>query len=149
MSSLKLLISGSLVASGLILGAFTLHGAFDPGAVQKRSQTGRQEAQSEPKGVAAFRTRTSAESAAQDAASKAALEKAGAKQEARSPAKSADAQSDEAKARAEARRKRAEQKRAEKAEKEKAEREKLAKAKQETPPKQATTQWPWDYWFGN
>jgi hypothetical protein len=143
MSSLKLLISGSLVASGLVLGAFTLHGAFEPSSVKA---AGRQEARSEPKGIAAFQTKT--ESGGQDSALKT-LVKAGAKQEAKAPPKSADAQADEAKARAaEERRRRAEQKRAEKAEKEKAEREKLAKANQEAQPRQATL-WPWDYWFGN
>jgi hypothetical protein len=34
MSVVRLLISGLLVASGLVLAAFTLHGAFDGGQVQ-------------------------------------------------------------------------------------------------------------------
>ncbi len=148
MSSVRLLLSGSLVASGLILGAFTLHDVFNPSSTQKRSQTaGRQEQQSGPKGVNAFQTKTRFESGAQDGRSKAPLVKASTRHDAKPADKSADALSDEAKAaRAEARRKRGEKRRAEK---DKTEREKLAKAKQEPPPQQATLQWPWNYWFGN
>ena len=137
MSSLRLLLSGSLVASGLTLGAFTLHGAFDPQRSQK--QAGRSEPEGEPKGVNAFQTRThfaGSEKDAQDASPRAA--KAGAK-----PADTMTAE--EKAARAAARRKLAEKKRAERAEKEKA-----AKAKQEPPPQQATLTWPWNWnWFGN
>jgi hypothetical protein len=141
MSSARLLFSGSLVASGLILGAFTLHGTFD-------HRTGRQgpQPQAEPKAINAFQTRTQVapvERVAQDAIPQPALVKS----EARPEPKAADAMSPEAKAaRAEARRKLAEKRKAEKAEKEKAEREKLAK--QQSPPQQATLQWPWN-WFGN
>jgi hypothetical protein len=144
MSSLRLLFSGSLVASGLILGAFTLHGAFEPGAAQKaqkQSQTAGQ-----PKGIAAFRTRTRFESGTEHAGAKAPLLKTSAKPEAKPASKSADAPADKAKAaKAEARRKRAEKKRAEK---EKAEREKLAKAGQDASLQQAKQEWPWN-WLGN
>jgi hypothetical protein len=130
MSSVRLLLSGSLVASGLILGTFTLYGAFDQPTAHKRGETGgRQQPQREPKGISAFQTRTRFEPGA----------------------KPADAASTEAKAaRAAARRKLAEKRRAEKekAEKEKAEKEKLAKAKEQPAPQQATLQWPWN-WFGN
>lgn len=130
MSSLRLLLSGSLVASGLVLGAFTLHGAFDPQKSQKRAGA------SEPKGIDAFRTTT--EPAGSD--------KGAVKAVARPEAKPADTMTAEEKAaRAEARRKLAEKRRAERVEKEKA-----AKAKEEPPPQQATLTWPWNWtWFGN
>ena len=130
MSSLRLLLSGSLVASGLVLGAFTLHGAFDPQRSQKQAGL------SEPKGIDAFQTRT--EFAGGD---KGAV-RAGAGPE----AKPADTMRTEEKtARAAARRKLAEKRRAERAEKEKA-----AKAKEEPSPQQATLSWPWNWnWFGN
>ena len=141
MSSLRLLLSGSLVASGLTLGAFTLHGAFDPQRSQKQA-AGRSEPADEPKGVSAFQTRThfaGSEKGAQDAAPRAA--KAGATPEAK-PADTITAE--EKAARAAARRKLAEKRRAERAE------EKAAKAKQEPPPQQATLTWPWNWnWFGN
>ena len=38
MSSARLCLAGLLVAGGLILGAFTLHGYFDPQWVQKQAQ---------------------------------------------------------------------------------------------------------------
>jgi hypothetical protein len=142
MSSLRLLLSGSLVASGLVLGAFTLHGAFDPQGSQKQA-AGRSEPAREPKGVSAFQTRTyfaGSEKGAEDTAPRAG--KAGA----RPGAKPADTMTAEEKAaRAAARRKLAEKRRAERAEQEKA-----AKAKQEPPPQQATLAWPWNWnWFGN
>jgi hypothetical protein len=139
MSSLRLLLSGSLVASGLILGAFTLQGAFDPQWRQKQVQAaGRPETPNGPK-VNAFQTRTQFAGGGrdgQDAAPKAV--KAGARPE----AKPADTMTAEEKAaRAAARRKLAEKRRAERAEKERA-----AKAKPQ--PQQATLQWPWN-WFSN
>jgi hypothetical protein len=147
MSSVRLLLSGSLVAGGLILGAFTLHGAFDPYAAQKR-QTADRGLHGGPKGINAFQTKTrlvTGETVAQDGARQPPLVKASAK----SSAKPAEALSaEERAARAAARRKLAEKKRAEKAQKEKAEREKLAKAKQQPQPQQATLQWPWS-WFGS
>jgi hypothetical protein len=141
MSSLRLLLSGSLVASGLILGAFTLQGAFDPQWRQKRVQAAaRPKAPDGPK-VNAFQTRTQFAGGGrggQDAAPK--VVKAGARPE----AKPADTMTAEEKAaRAAARRKLAEKRRAEKVEKERA-----AKAKQQPQPQQATLQWPWN-WFSN
>ena len=38
MSSARLCLAGLLVAGGLILGAFTLHGYFDPQWAQKQAQ---------------------------------------------------------------------------------------------------------------
>jgi hypothetical protein len=151
MSSARLLFSGSLVASGLILGAFTLHGTFDQGAARRGPQP--QQPQAEPRGISAFQTRTQVvpgEKAAQDATPHPALvTTASTKSDTTPEPKAADAMSPEEKAaRAAARRKLAEKRRAEKAEKEKVEREKLAKAKQQPPPQQATAQWPWS-WFGN
>jgi hypothetical protein len=143
MSSLRLLLSGSLVASGLVLGAFTLHGAFDPQGPQKQA-AGRSEPAREPKGVSAFQTRThftGSEKGAEDTAPRAA--RAGARPEAK-PADTMTAEEKAARAAA-ARRKLAEKRRAERAEQEKA-----AKAKQEPPPQQATLAWPWNWnWFGN
>jgi len=137
MSSAKLLLSGSLVACGLILGAFALHGYFDPQWQQKQVQAaGRHEPPSEPKAVNAFQTRTrfvSGENIAQDAAPQ--IVKASVKP----GAKSADTKA--AAATAAVRRRLAERK---KADKEKA--EKIAKARQQ--PQQATLQWPWS-WFSN
>lgn len=134
MSSVTLLLSGSLVASGLILGAFTLHGAFDPPRTQARAA-----AQGDPKGGNAFQTTTRA---AVGEASQAA--RAGARSDAK-PADAADAQV--AAAKAAANRQLAEKRRAEKAEREKA--EKAAKARQEAA-QQATLQWPWNWnLFGN
>ena len=132
MSSAKLLLSGSLVAGGLILGAFTLHGYFDPQWLQRQVQA------TSPR---AFQSRShpvATTAAPQDMAAQPQDVKASA----RPDAKSADAKA--AAARAAARRKLAEKKRAEKERAEKA--EKIAKAKQQ--PQQATFQWPWK-WFGN
>ena len=147
MSSARLLFSGSLVASGLILGAFTLHGTFDQGAARRGPQP-----QAEPRGISAFQTRTQVapgEKAAQDATAQPALVTASTKSDTTPEPNAADAMSPEEKAaRAAARRKLAEKRRAEKADKEKADREKLAKAKQQPPPQQAAAQWPWS-WFGN
>jgi hypothetical protein len=142
MSSLRLLLSGSLVASGLVLGAFTLHGAFDPQGSQKQAAE-RSEPVGEPKGVSAFQTKTyfaGGEKGAEDAARRAG--KAGAMPE----AKPTDTMiAEEKAARAAVRRKLAEKRRAEKAENEKAD-----KAKREPPPQQATLAWPWNWnWFGN
>jgi hypothetical protein len=124
MSSAKLLLSGSLVASGLILGSFTLYGAFDQSYPTRQGQTAGRQPQGGPKGVGAFQTRTRFEPGTRPA----------------------DAASVEARAaRAAARRKLAEKR---KAEKEKAEKEKLAKAEEQKPEaQQATLQWPWE-WFG-
>jgi hypothetical protein len=140
MSSLRLLLSGSLVASGLILGAFTLHGAFDPHWRQKQLKSAHSEAPNGPK-VNAFQTRThfaSGGKSGQDATPKVVNPTA------RPDAKSAGTMTAEEKAaRAAARRKLAEKRRAEREEKERA-----AKAKQQ--PQQATLQWPWNWnWFRN
>jgi hypothetical protein len=142
MSSLRLLLSGSLVASGLILGAFTLHGAFDPDLRQKQLKSAHSEARDGPK-VNAFQTRTHFASGAkggQDATPKVV------KPTARPETKAAGTMTAEDKAaRAAERRKLAEKRRAEREEKERA-----AKAKQQPQPQQATLQWPWNWnWFSN
>jgi hypothetical protein len=139
MSSLRLLLSGSLVASGLVLGAFTLHGTFEPQGSQKQAAE-RSGPVGEPKGVSAFQTKTyfaGSEKGAEDAARRAG--KAGAVPE----TKPTDTMTVEEKAAV--RRKLAEKRRAERAENEKAD-----KAKREPPPQQATLAWPWNWnWFGN
>jgi hypothetical protein len=136
MSSLRLLLSGSLVAGGLILGAFTLNGAFDPRLSQTQAA-----GPSEPKGIDAFQTRTHfAGKTGEDAAPR--VVKTGARPEAK-PADTIAAE--EKAARAAARRKLAAKRRAERAEKERA-----AKAREQPPPQQATLTWPWNWnWFGN
>lgn len=138
MSSAKLLLSGSLVACGLILGAFTLHGYFDPQwqQLQARAAKGARELPQETKSIGTFQGRaglaTTATAAPED---RPGVVKASAKPE----AKPADAKA--AAAKAAARRKLAEKRRAEK------EAERRAKAKP-PPPQQATFQWPWN-WPGN
>jgi hypothetical protein len=57
MSSARLCLAGLLVAGGLILGAFTLHGYFDPQWAQKQAQAAslREPSVSMAKAVNAFR----------------------------------------------------------------------------------------------
>jgi hypothetical protein len=140
MSSAKLLLSGSLVAGGLTLGAFTLHGAFDPQRPQKQlGAAGRHD--SEAGAIGAFQTRTrfvAGDNVTQDDAAKAV------KARPRPDAKPADAKA--AKARAAARRRLAQKRRAERERAEKAAKEKVARTRQQ--PQQATLQWPWT-WLGN
>ena len=142
MSLAKLLLSGFLVAGGLILGAFTLHGYFDPQWLQRQAQaTKPREPAQEPKSINAFQSRSrfvTTPATAQDTAAQPQVVKASARPDAKS-AEAADAKA--AAARAAARRKLAEKKKAEKEQAEKA--EKIAKAKQQ--PQQATFQWPWNW----
>jgi hypothetical protein len=128
MSSATMLLSGSLVASGLILGAFTLHGAFEPPRTHARAT-----AQGDPKGVNAFQTTTRAAGGEASQTAKAVV-----RHDAK-PAEVPDAQVVAAARAAAAKRRLAEKRRAEKAEKDKA-----AKAKQEAA-QQATLQWPWNW----
>jgi hypothetical protein len=59
MSLFRLLLSGLLVASGLILGAFTLHGYFDPQWAQRQTQAAaKADRAAGPKGLNTFPNRT-------------------------------------------------------------------------------------------
>jgi len=147
MSSARLLLSGFLVAGGLILGAFTLHGYFDPQWPQKQgSVASPRETPQEPKAIAAFQTRTKFV-ASPDPAAQLQVVKATAQPD----AKPADVLADDASAaatKAAARKKQAEATKRQ-ADKEKrlaeAEKAKIEKAKQQ--PQQATLAWLWN-WFG-
>lgn len=54
MSLFKLFLSGLLVAGGLILGAFTLHGYFDPQWAQKQAQAAKAGPAERPQDAAAI-----------------------------------------------------------------------------------------------
>lgn len=137
MSVARLLLSGLLVASGLILGAFTLHGTFAPQLPLLMQATG----PGGPAGKAwVTTTRVAAGSAKVQKADTPPLQPASLRQDAR-PASTAAAN---AKAAAEKARRRRTAKR--RAEKRPAEAQKLEKAKEQ--PQQATFQWPWN-WLGN
>ena len=129
MSVIRLLISGLLVASGLVLAAFTLHGAFDGGQVQASGGP-----PLKPWSTNTFATggRVVAASAAPRSESgKAPPPQSGSQPDAKPPAAAAsDAKS--------ARKK----KRAEKRASEQAQKSKPA-------PQQTAFQWPWSSWFGN
>jgi hypothetical protein len=59
MSLAKLFLSGLLIAGGLILGAFTLHGYFDPQWAQRQAQVaGARERPREPKAINTFQGRS-------------------------------------------------------------------------------------------
>ncbi len=59
MSLAKLFLSGLLIAGGLILGAFTLHGYFDPQWTQRQAQAaGARERPREPKTINTFQGRS-------------------------------------------------------------------------------------------
>lgn len=59
MSLAKLFLSGLLIAGGLILGAFTLHGYFDPQWAQRQAQAaGVRERPREPKAINTFQGRS-------------------------------------------------------------------------------------------
>ena len=141
MSSARLLLSGFLVAGGLILGAFTLHGYFDPQWAQKQGNAASaHETPQEPKAIAAFQTRTKFVASPEPAAQLQVV-----KATAKGDAKPADVLADDASAaaaKAAASKKRAEARKRQ-AEKEKrlaeAEKAKIDKAKQ--PPQQSTFSW--------
>ena len=59
MSLGKLFLSGLLIAGGLILAAFTLHGYFDPQWAQRQAQAaGARERPKEPKAINTFQGRS-------------------------------------------------------------------------------------------
>lgn len=59
MSLAKLSLSGLLIAGGLILAAFTLHGYFDPQWAQRQAQAaGARERPKEPKAINTFQGRS-------------------------------------------------------------------------------------------
>jgi hypothetical protein len=139
MSVAKLLLSGLLAASGLLLGAFTLHGYFDPQWAVQQMQAGAREPVLEAKSVNALdgggfkaTVHPAGTGASQPPV------KAGAKADAKPPGAEADAKAADEKARKPPiARKLAEKRRAEQA-------QKAEKAKQ--PPQQTTTfQWPWNW----
>jgi hypothetical protein len=139
MSVAKLFVSGVLVASGLILGAFTLHGYFDPQWQVRQMQAG--ETRARVSGAWTTSTHVAAgRTARQEAASpQPTVRKTSVKADAGPP----NPESVEAKAAAAKARKRlAEKKLAEKRQAEQARR--VEQAAQQ----QATFQWPWN-WFAN
>jgi hypothetical protein len=147
MSLAKLVLSGSLVAGGLVLGAFTLHGYLDPQWTQKQAQAVKikvPEPVAEAPSINAFHGRTQFVAAAPQEAP---LPPPAVKVSAKADAKPADvAGADpEAAAKAAARKRRAEARKKLEQKKlaEKAEREKMEKAKQK--PQQATFKWPWNW----
>jgi hypothetical protein len=130
MSVARLLISGLLVASGLVLAAFTLHGAFDARQVQASAL---KPWSTDTLGAKGRRAAPDAQpKATAGTAFKADVTSAGAPTDAKATA--------DAKAAAKARRKQLAEKRA--AEKKAADE---AKAKQQQP-QQTALQWPWN-WF--
>ena len=134
MSVTRLLLSGLLVASGLILGAFTLHGAFAPPSPLFMQATG-------PRGPVGqawvTTTRAAGGSAEVQKADMLRLQSASLRQDAKPPGTAA---ADAKTAAEKARRRQAAKKRAEKR---LMEAQKLEKAKQQ--PQQATFQWPWNW----
>ncbi|MBX9588088.1 MAG: hypothetical protein K2X43_02215 [Hyphomonadaceae bacterium] len=59
MSLARLVVSGLLIAGGLILGTFTLHGYFDPQWTQKQAHAaGRREPPGGPKAINTFQGRS-------------------------------------------------------------------------------------------
>jgi hypothetical protein len=139
MSVVKLFVSGVLVASGLILGAFTLHGYFDPQwqvrQMRAAETSGRVSgAWATSTHVAVGRTAAKAVASAQPI-----TEKTGLKPDAGPPhTEAAEAKA----AAAKARKRLAEKKLAEKRQAEEV--RKVEEATQQ----QATFQWPWN-WFAN
>jgi hypothetical protein len=127
-------LSGLLVASGLILGAFTLHGSFVPQSPQQVPAAGTRAPAREEWVTTTRAVAGSAVVQRTDAPRPADLMKPDAK-----PAGATDAD-----AAAERERKQLAAKK--RAEKRLAEAQKLEKAKQPQP-QQATLQWPWS-WFG-
>jgi hypothetical protein len=152
MSVAKLLLSGLLVASGLILGAFTLHGYFDPEWLERQAAAaGQRSPAGMPKWSTSVDDRSRVMSIVPEGSGPSKPAKPGpnpdaradaradAKPDARPPSR-ADADAEKAKRRLAAK-KLAEKRKAEEAQK--AEKEEKAKASQ-----QATFQWPWN-WLGN
>jgi hypothetical protein len=133
MSVARLLLSGLLVASGLILGAFTLHGAFAPQLPLLMQATG-------PRGPVGeawvTTTRAAAGSAVVQKADTPRLQPASQQDAKPASTAAADAKAAEEKAR----RRQAAKRRAEKR---LTEAQKVEKAKQQ--PQQATFQWPWNW----
>jgi hypothetical protein len=151
MSVAKLLLAGLLVASGLILGAFTLHGYFDPQWLERQAAAaGQRLPAGEARWVTSVQDRgrvmsvvaKGAEGAQPAKTAPKADTKADAKPDAKPPGR-ADADAEKARRRLAAK-KLAEKRKAEEAQKaEKAEKAEKAKASQ-----QATFQWPWN-WLSN
>jgi type IV secretory pathway VirB10-like protein len=139
MSVAKLFLSGILVASGLILGAFTLHGYFDP-RWQLR-QTEAAETRARVSGAWTTSTHVAAGHAVarEVATAQPRADRTGLKPDAAAPnPEAAEAKAVEAKAR----KRLAEQKLAEKRQAEEA--RKAEKAAEQ----QTTFKWPWN-WFAN
>jgi hypothetical protein len=141
MSVAKLLLSGLLVASGLILGAFTLHGYFDPQWLERQAAAaGQRMPASEAKWVTSVQDRSRVMSVVAKGAEATQPAKTAPKADAKSDAKppsQADADAEKAKRRLAAK------KLAEKRKTEEAQKAEKAKESQ-----QATFQWPWN-WFSN
>ena len=141
MSVAKLLLSGLLVASGLILGAFTLHGYFDPQWLERQAAAaGQRLPAGEAKWVTSVRDRGRVMSIVSEGTGPSQPAKPAPKADPKAdtkPPSQADADTEKARRRLAAK-KLAEKRKAEEA-------QKAEKAKQS---QQATFQWPWN-WFSN
>jgi hypothetical protein len=148
MSVAKLLLSGLLVASGLILGAFTLHGYFDPEWLERQAAAAGQRS---PAGVPKWSTsvddRNRVMSIVPEGSGPSKPAKPGPNPDARADARADAKPPSRADADAEkARRRLAAKKLAEKRKAEEA--QKAQKAEKAKGSQQATFQWPWN-WLGN
>lgn len=145
MSVAKLLLAGLLVASGLILGAFTLHGYFDPQWLERQAAAaGQRLPASEAKWVTSVQDRSRVMSVVAKGTEGSKPAKTPPKAETRAEAKPDAKPPSQADADAEkARRRLAAKKLAEKRKAEEADKAEKAKGSQ-----QATFQWPWN-WFSN
>jgi hypothetical protein len=145
MSVARLLLSGLLVASGLILGAFTLHGYFDPQWLERQAAAaGQRLPASEAKWVTSVQDRSRVMSVVAKGTEGSKPAKTPPKAETRAEAKPDAKPPSQADADAEkARRRLAAKKLAEKRKAEEADKAEKAKGSQ-----QATFQWPWN-WFSN
>jgi hypothetical protein len=149
MSVAKLLLSGLLVASGLILGAFTLHGYFDPQWLERQAAAaGQRLPASEAKWVTSVQDRGRVMSVVAKGTEGAKPAKPAPKAETKADTKPEAKPPSQANADAEKARRRLAAKKL--AEKRKAgEAQKAEKAAENAKgSRQATFQWPWN-WFSN
>jgi hypothetical protein len=137
MSVAKLLLSGLLVANGLILGAFTLHGYFDPQWLERQAAAaGQRSPAGVPKWTTSVEDRGRVMSIVSEGKGPSQPAKAAPKADTKPPSQ-ADADAEKA------RRRLAAKKLADKRKAEEAQKAEKAKGSQ-----QATFQWPWN-WFSN
>jgi flagellar biosynthesis GTPase FlhF len=145
MSVAKLFLSGILVASGLVLGAFTLHGYFDPRWHLRQTEAAETRARVSGAWTTSTHVAAGHAVAREVATAQPRAEKTGFRPDAAAPnPEAAEAKAAEVKARKRlAEKKLAEQKVAEKRQAEEARKAEKAAAEQRT-----TFKWPWN-WFAN